>query len=443
MNEVLDMAEVSIRRPDPNGPRWRVLIANAWGGNRGDEAMLNTLNRLLREVCAQVEVDVMPYRNEALDIDPQMTVRRNTIGEYWYAPVPEVLSGALRARIPRGAVKVLSTALHRMGLLARRSLVRSYDLVISAPQGPTLGDMYGAKERIVEPLRIAQACNKPYMILAISAGPFKADSPAQKLVGDVLAGAQRVVLREEVSLGHVAARYPQLGNLEAAIDIVYALPWSLRDKAPGQLSAYREFMAGVGDGALGACISLTPARDPSNDFDRGAYVDKFVALVDHVLERSGEKLVLFPHLAFDMPALEQIRSRSRFTDQIFILPPELDSDFQRDAISRLGFFVSSRYHPTIFAVQAKVPFLCIKNQFKVEGMLDKIGLGEVPCCWQDEPLESFVSAYDACWERRTELRDAVAAGADRAARLASRYQALLAEQFATLQSARAAEVAAA
>lgn len=409
--------------------RWRVVIANAWGGNRGDEAMINTLGRILKSISPSVGIDVLPYRNEDLDIDRSLSVRRSCVGEYWYANVPNFLLKQDKTTLVRKFLRLTTTVLHKLGVLAPRSVVDGCDLMISAPQGPTLGDMYNAKERIVDPLRAARNANVPYMVLAVSAGPFYDDAPAQEIVGSVLSSAKAVVVREALSLSNLLAKYPNLRNVDSAIDIVYARKWVLDGKDPSHTAIYNEFMSQISRNVVGGCISLTPARDPTNTFDEAEYIAKYVALVDHVLARSEGQFLLFPHLVFDMPALEKIRSRVKSPEKVFILPPVLDSDFQRDAISRMNFFVSSRYHPTIFSVQAGVPFLCIKNQFKVEGMLQRIGLGDVPTCWQDEPIPTFLAAFDSCWSGRVELKNRVDGAAFRAQLIARKYEEVLREEF--------------
>lgn len=415
---------------------WKVLIANAWGGNRGDEAMMNTLGRLLRSISPGVQVDVLPYRNEYLDIDKVLRVRKNNIGEYWYATVPSYLLKYDGNKLVRKFLRLTTTLLHKLGFLAPRSLVKNYDLLISAPQGPTLGDMYNAKERIVEPLRVASQVKVPYMVLAVSAGPFYDDAPAQKIVGDVLGSARAIVVREELSLSNILGKYPQLKNVGAAIDIVYARKWTIEGKAPDNLALYNKYISKIGVGAVGGCISLTPARDPSNKFNEAEYIEKYVSLVDHVLDVTPGYFVLFPHLIFDMPALEKIKSRVQHGDRVYILPPILDSDFQRDAISRLSFFISARYHPTIFSVQAGIPFLCIKNQFKVEGMLQKIGLADVPTCWQDESVSELLSAFDACWSAKEDLSAKVQQAAQLASTIAQKYEEVLRSEYRLFESGR-------
>lgn len=425
-----------ISRQTVQSTPWRVLIVNAWGGNRGDEAMLNTLNRLLHTVTPDVTVEVVPYRNEQLELDPDMHVLPGAIGEYWYARLPSVIQSRVRRRIAHKLTRAVTTALHVAGALPPRALFSGSDLVLSAPQGPTLGDMYRAKARIVAPLRRAQELGIPYMVLAISAGPFKGRSLSKRTVGRILGGAQRIVVREDVSLQHLRSTYPKLKNLGSAIDIVYALPCSLERKPRVTLERYQRFMADVPRDALGACISLTAARDPSHKFDRTQYIEKFLRLIDHALGESQSELLLFPHLEMDLPALQQIKSGSRYCERIKILPADFDSDFQRDAISKLRFFISSRYHPTIFAVQGQVPFLCVKNQFKVEGMLQKIGLGALPTCWQDEPADVLIRTFDACFRKQGALREQIVKASTAAADAAGIYRQVLEQAHAAWLAGR-------
>lgn len=409
--------------------KWNVLIANAWGGNRGDEAMINTLSRLIREVAPHSNVSAMPFRNEDLDVDSSISVIRNRMADYWYMKMPSAVISLLDYRVPRKVIREAINAAHRLGVLKSSEAVSGHDLIISSPQGPTLGDMYDAKEKIVEPLSFAKSKRIPYMVLAISAGPFDKHTKSKGYVGDVLNSAEKIVVREERSLGYLMAEYPHLNNVEAAIDIVYAAKWSLKNKSQALVDSYRAFISSVKTGSIGACISLTPARNPKNIFNREEYIEKFVELVDHALTKVDNDFILFPHLIFDMPALEEIKNKVKFGSRVKILPPVFDSDFQRDAISKLSFFISSRYHPTIFSIQARVPFMCIKNQFKVEGMMERIGIQDAPSCWQDESASKFIDTFDLGWSSLNELRRKTEDAADEAEKIASVYKNIIHDAY--------------
>lgn len=385
---------------------FRVLVVNAWGGNRGDEAMLNALYRLLFAIRADIQVDVLRFRDEPLEILPAMRVIPGRCGTDYYSGSRLIKLAARSSGWQRRGLRVLARVLSFLGLLENGSL-SGYDLVLSAPQGPTISDIYRLKYLTLYPLRQVQRRRIPYGILGVSMGPFDAWTLDQSHAGRVLAGARQILVREDISLSHVARKYPGLKNLGSAIDIVFAdMAW--RRRPLDAKAAFRDYMSRLKPGAIGACISLTPARDPRNAFDRKAYLQTMGEFFRHVIEATGRPLYLFPHLAFDMPSLEQLKSMLGPAAEVMIVPPQFDSDDQRQLMASLDFFVSSRYHPTIFAIQAGIPFLCIKNQFKVEGMLEKLGLFDIPTCWQDEAPAVMKSRFERCWAEREVLRERVA-----------------------------------
>ena len=243
----------------------------------------------------------------------------------------------------------------------------------------------------------------------------------EDLTFDVLRHAEGIILREDISLDYVQQRYPALRNLDSAIDIVFSSPPPVREDIIPHIAAHGDVLDWLDGETIGACISLTPARHPNNAFDRDAYVATFSALVDHVLRTTGRRVLLFSHITHDLPSLRRIVENAGEPGRVRIFPPELDSTVQRGAIGQLGFFISTRYHPTIFAVQSQIPFFCVKNQFKVDGMLAKIGLAEVPSCWQDDDLALQRQAFDESWARRDDVRAQLGPAAARAAEWGRMY----------------------
>lgn len=379
----------------------KILIVNAWGGNRGDEAMLNSLFHLIKGINTNAMIDVLPFRNERLDIDKGMRVLNDRIGLCYYSWSSHIYRIAGRNRIVQRILEPLCMVefAWKKGI----PLLKLYDLIINAPQGPTIGDMYPFKERTIYPLYMAKEYGIPYLIIGVSMGPFDREDKSRELTHKVLQGASAIILRENISLSYVQKAYPDLTKLHSAIDIVFSTPISLARKPQGLLIKYDKYVAGVRPGCIGACISLTRPRGRHMPFNKGTYLKKMALFFDHVINTTGKDLFLFPHLDFDMPALQQISRLSRHPGKISVFPPYFDSDFQQHFMARLEFFISSRYHPAIFAIKAGVPFMCIKNQFKVEGMLDKLEL-KSEVCWQDESLESFLATFDRAWTNKDTLR---------------------------------------
>jgi polysaccharide pyruvyl transferase WcaK-like protein len=399
----------------------RVLIANAWGSNRGDEAMLNTLYGLIARAWPGAHVDVAPFRDEELHIEPQMNVLRRRIGVNHYIEGPRLLERAIRTRPGSQAFKNVLDRFPRVWRAALRRFVSRYDFVIHAPQGPSIGDLYPIKNDILRILDAAREAGTRYAIVGVSMGPFSSATEGEDLTFDILRNAEGIILREDISFDHVRQRYPALRNLHSAIDIVFSSPPPMRADIIPQIAPHGDLLDWLDGETIGACISLTPARHPNNAFDRDGYVTTFSALVDHVLRTTRRRILLFSHIKHDPPSLRRIVERAGEPGRVRIFPPELDSTVQRGAIGQLGFFISTRYHPTIFAVQSQIPFFCVKNQFKVDGMLAKIGLADVPSCWQDADPALQRRAFDESWARRDDVRAQLGPAAKRAADWARIY----------------------
>ena len=55
----------------------------------------------------------------------------------------------------------------------------------------------------------------------------------------------------------------------------------------------------------------------------------------------------------------------------------------------------------------------------------KIGLGDVPSCWQDESLDAYRQAFDAAWDGRVALEAQTREAAGRAHDMAAVYRDVL------------------
>lgn len=383
----------------------KVLIVNAWGGNRGDEAMINVLSRLIKSVYDDVRVDLVPFRNEIIDLDPDIRQLPRT-GNYFYSqmtPWLKKIEKILRkVGLPKenGLIKFMAKKIN-----AGMSFIKDYDMVISSPQGPTISDLYTHKLKTLYPLAAAQKFGVPYFILGVSMGPFDDQSLKEEYVFKVLKGAREIIVREDISLDNVHKKYPSLNNVSSAIDFVYCLPPSLKNKPADILQQHEQYLGQIEDSStIAACISLTAARSPKNKFDKEEYLKTMIAFFDHVLMKTTCKLLLIPHLNFDLPYLNRLMKAVKQPERMSIYPEIFDSDFQQDFMQRkCKFFISTRYHPTIFAVKGKVPFMCILNQFKTEGMLNKLDL-DFERCWQDDGIDALKDTFDKCWNKRDEYK---------------------------------------
>jgi polysaccharide pyruvyl transferase WcaK-like protein len=145
--------------------------------------------------------------------------------------------------------------------------------------------------------------------------------------------------------------------------------------------------------------------------DVDEYVSRMERLLGHALDVTRGHIVFFPHFYGEDRTEQQILAAlvqrlSGSAPRVSILHPFLDADAQRALYRLADFAISHRYHPTIFALMAECPCLCIRHQFKADGMLQMFG-DPGPVVRTDDSLERWMAAFDEAWHGRDELRQQV------------------------------------
>lgn len=375
----------------------RIGVVNAWGANRGDEAMLSTLMHFLTERIPDVQTVV--YSNEWLDL-----LRYRDVEVRPWMTLTELFPGSGRvARRLRGLAALASPA--AANIPATRPL--DYDFVVSAPAGPYLGDLYPRTElQCLLQLASAAACGIPFGILATSAGPFAA--PLRNVLrARVLRNAAFWTVREEVSAGHLTALHLPFEPV-VGLDLVFAHP--TREPA--------EFASEVRQVALARTMAMMD-RQPTilvtlnltdylradgrvERFDFDSYVSQITILLEHTLKRTDCAILLMPHFYTnfrEQMLLKRVQEQLKRPGRVTSLDPTFDAECQMHLYSRAVFAISHRYHPTIFAARAGCPFLCIRHQFKADGMLAFFG-DPGPRVATSDGLVRWIEAFDQAWASR-------------------------------------------
>lgn len=378
-------------------------IVNAFGTNRGDEAMLSALLLILRRHDPGVKVTV--YANSWLDLE-----RHGAAVRPWITPrdVWPRLPGTLaRQLFARGWLNCPSTAPPALRSIAAHSFV------ISGPAGPYFGDIKLSREpSCLLPLAVCDALDVPFGIVAVSAGPFH-NRRRNRLRRKILEKARFWTLRETISARHAEA-LGLAGRRDVGTDLVFAHP----DRTPDEFldACQREEYDGVVDQLRrhpGILVTLNmtshvPLDAAKTRFDLHAYVDAITLLLTHVAARTDHVLWLVPHFYGAPHEQEMLLRIARGVSAaqgrqrrggIRIVPPYLNAEAQMSLYRHAAFAISHRYHPTIFAARAALPFLCIRHQFKVDGMLQAFG-DPGPVCKTDDTVEQWRTAFDVAWQDR-------------------------------------------
>jgi len=294
-------------------------------------------------------------------------------------PYPMVLLGRHRTVDLVDAVFNILTC-GRLSLIkrGRRFLqaVNEADIVIHAPGGPSIGDLYGGgllgDSCSLYWLLVAKVFKKkPLFFYAPSMGPFvdRFRNTARRFI---LKKADAIILREEISLGYLK---DQLGlEARATLDSAFQndIPENYLEKYDG-ISEILELINGKR--TIGMVVTDLKWHNRYRDVEGMA--ERIMASCSEVanyLIEKGYSVLLIPQLfgeVNDTQLLESIRELDK--ERIHICPPDIDSYGQQILISKLFCLISMRYHPVVFAAKGNTPFISIYYEHKAQGFARKVG----------------------------------------------------------------------
>ena len=378
----------------------RLHIVNVFGSNRGDEAMLSSLGCFLRHRFPMLEARA--FSSNWIDLQRlQIEVRARINAKDIFPQVPRIARPIFgRAAV---ALPALLPEHDTTGLL-------DADVFLSGPAGPYLGDQIGLRHAVLLPIAQIARARKPFAILATSAGPFTS-RVNRNIRRSLLRNAEFWSLREESSFQH--ARALDLGiPLHVGTDLVFAHP----SRAPSEFldGAQLERFATVvrwmkRRPTIVVTLNRTDYFEPNGRrelFNSRDYTTKVLALLRHVLAATRGQVLLMPHFYGQIGELEMLLTLQHELaagDAVDVFDLTLNCEAQMAAYGHAEFAISHRYHPTIFAARLATPFLCIRHDFKVDGMLRSFEpLG--PVTITPEPVEKWCADFDTCWADRTTLR---------------------------------------
>jgi len=124
-----------------------------------------------------------------------MTLLRDRAGINGYLKIPSILNHLPRPRALKRWFLRAATRLPALRASQLQKFVSGYDLVLHAPQGPTIGHLYELNRQILLILDAAQRARRPTAMLGVSLGPFADASVDDQYIQDTLQAAQCIVVR--------------------------------------------------------------------------------------------------------------------------------------------------------------------------------------------------------------------------------------------------------
>lgn len=384
-----------------------IVITNSHGDNRGDEAAQRSMVRALAEMIPQAHFTILTNSPKGLSMPDGVEVQRTFAAwnrRFPFFPLPMIL---LWLALRKLGLSLLW--LNRVALFGSLDSIARADLVLSAPGGPYIGEIYRGHELSEHLLHlwIAQKLGKTVMIYGPSMGPFT--TGRNRIRRRLLDAVSVITLRDPISRQY-------LDELKIANPLVYvAADSAFQDSIAIAPKRLEEIL--VSEGILDPAdrdrplIGITPAGARWNycnaaepKIKQAEYVALMARTVDHLVETYGCRVVFFPQLygrSSDLPLIQSIVEKTRYQDQIRILSNHYDSDIQQAVMSRMDLMIANRYHSAIFAIKQAVPVVCIAYEHKAKGVMRQAGVEDCLIDIGELSFERLVDMVRRVWDGRS------------------------------------------
>ena len=344
-----------------------ILIIHSHNANRGDEAA----------VKAMVDELLLKY--------PKANI---TISNNGFTPYPNMPSNVTQiSRFPKLQSKTAQVefflALATKGKVVFSKEARMFmkslqqaDVVLHAPGGPSIGDTYFKAEKLyLWRLNFIRRLGVPYIFYAPSMGPFNCTT-RNKLRSKVISGAEKVILRDPISVKYVKEFLPNI-DVEQALDsaLQHDIDMSVNEQKYNNYSGLKQFIE-----EHERCIGITitdlkwhPVHKNEKIIEQIPVV--FKAFINEKV-REGYGIVFIPQLYGNLNDT-QIMDEYMMDHGTFMIDAfseERDTYFQQYVISKLYAVVGMRYHSNIFSAKMGTPFVSVSYEQKMKGFMQSIGL---------------------------------------------------------------------
>lgn len=381
--------------------RKRIAIINQHGENRGDEAAMRAMIRGLDAGLGEhVSFDVIvQFKDRSLHIPFEQDVRVH----HMVMPMHEIaLLGMYAVGLALGLKKSWLLPESARGIV---EAIRSADLVVSAPGGPYLGDIYASHE----PLHwlyiwLAKLHRRPLFLYAPSAGPFR--KPLHNMLRRKVFGMfDAISVRESRSLENLRAL---LGP-----DVLVHLTADSAIQDVIEPVSRQEYFTGPRKGLSGKFIVAVTGMqygypgDADPALQKACFTEAFTACLAHLAMRRDCHFVFLPQLygkAHDDTRYHELLGRRLPAGASWeLVPAAFDSDRHRQVFGMADLCLASRYHPQIFSTTSGVPGVYACYEHKQFAYLEAVGMKDFAFDIRKLDPDLLRAKLDEAIDRREEL----------------------------------------
>lgn len=344
-----------------------ILIIHSHNANRGDEAAVKAMvdELLLKYPGANITIS-----NNGFTPYPNMPSNVNQISRF-----PKLQSKTAQAEFFLVLATKGKVVFSKEAKMFMKSLHQA-DIVLHAPGGPSIGDTYFKAEKLyLWRLNFIRRLGVPYIFYAPSMGPFNC-SARNKLRSKIISGAEKVILRDPISVKYVKEFLPNI-DVEQALDsaLQHDIDMSINEQKYNNYPELKKFIE-----EHERCIGITitdlkwhPMHKSEKIIEQIPVV--FKAFISQKI-REGYGIVFIPQLYGNLNDTrimdEYMMDHGTFMVDAF--SEERDTYFQQYVISTLYAVVGMRYHSNIFSAKMGTPFVSISYEQKMKGFMQSIGL---------------------------------------------------------------------
>lgn len=343
-----------------------ILIIHAHWHNRGDEAAIRAMVDSLKDKYPDAKIKVLMNNAEIMQFNYSGNITAESVA---YPRKRNLLIEGIPCILSKGKF-IISERGKRF-----RKFVTDADIVLHAPGGPSIGDIYSDIELLyLYRLMIVKVLGKPYGFYAPSMGPFNKKSGLKNSIRKkILDGASIFCLREPIS-----AKYVDSLNCNnkptVTLDSAFQYPVN-EEENEKKLKEYQELdeFLKKNDKIVGITITdLTwnPKYENNKNF-ADIIRESFTKMITYLKEK-GYAVLFIPQLFGVANDKEYMESFCQ--ENCFVMDDEHDCYFQQYIISKMYALIGMRYHSNIFSAKMGSPFLSIAYEQKMSGFMEKIGL---------------------------------------------------------------------
>lgn len=364
----------------------RILIIHAHVENRGDESAVKAL------------VD------ELLDYDPTMDIVISPNGMTLYPNMPKSVRFINRFPVVHSYIsyfEYLLVLVFGEKLVFTReckeffNALNTSDIVIHAPGGPSIGDVYLKREwRYLANLNLIRKKGIKYMFYAPSMGPFEC-SKHNKIRKLVLDGAECIVVRDPISYSYITKFAPETHPVQALDSALqHDVNTEIYEPIYEEYKELKDFL-----GSHKRCIGITYTdlkwhpnyQDPDLQVKLENVFRKFI----NKRINEGYGIVFIPQLygrANDTLLMNKFMEHQH-TFMLDSSYKKHDAYFQQYIIDKLYAVIGMRYHSNIFSAKMSTPFVSISYEQKMRGFMQITGLNEFCIDVKELSYESLDKKY--------------------------------------------------